>query len=760
MAVDVAENQTQEAANDTVTLTGVILKVLRYKEDSGFALFLLETSDKKQHKLFGVCPDIKAGMTATAEGNFHTDSRFGEQFNYKKIELEAPNDVNGIVRYLSSGVLPGVGEGLAQRMVEAFGDTIYDVISNEPYKLLRISGFTEKRVAAIEEAWTEERSVREVRTFLMQYGVGPATSLKVCRQIENVTVDMIRNNPYLLSGIDGIGFKTADRVAKSLEIPEDSAYRISSSISYILRNAEGHGHNYLKLNALSNQTQKLLGDVSADIIARQISSMSLRGEIDREVFNGEVAIYSKNMGKRERESAKRIAQISWSDHGNEIDVRDEDIAWYEAKKGIKFSDSQRQALKTSLGNKFSVLTGGPGTGKTTIVDAYLEISARYCNREVSLAAPTGRATQRMAESTNKEAKTIHKLLKAQTDGQFMHNKLNPLTSGRLVFDEYSMVGQALTARLLAAINDDANILLVGDTDQLPSIEAGRVLLDIINSGEIPVSRLTEVHRQAQDSKIVMTAHAMVKGDTPELSRNMQDDLCFVDVDVRNKSAQDAVVKAYLTDLPEMGFDRLRDIQILTPMHKGSLGTQELNARIQKEINPNVGKGIKRMGGFELCLGDKVMQTTNDSKAEISNGDIGYVTHVDQEGMKLKVDFGGREVEIRRDMLDNLTLGYAKTIHKSQGSEYPAVIMPMTMEHSILLRRELAYTGLTRAKKKAVLMGDIAAFNYAVENHAQDPRLLRNSHLDERIRMAMEELRNDKAANMRPLLGASGRGWKL
>ncbi len=707
----------------------------------------------------GNMPDVHVGSVLTIEGQWRIDGKYGRQFSAEKWEETLPATTYGIEKYLGSGMIKGIGPQFARRIVQKFGKDTLDIIDCEPDRLTEVDGIGRKRVERIKEGWQEQKEIKNIMLFLQSHDVSTAHAARIYKTYGNDSIRIVKENPYRLADdIWGIGFKTADQIAAKLGIEKDRFIRLRSGILYTLNKLSESGHCFAGREQLIRTAEKLL-EVEAPELEITLDEMLRTTDVivDREGLEApeedgqkpEEAIYLPPFYFSETGCAKRLLRLLSSERKSRVDV-DQVMARVQKNAQITYDVIQLQAIRQAVSSKVMALTGGPGTGKTTttlgIISAY-----RMAGCRILLAAPTGRAAKRMSEATGMEAKTIHRLLEYQPAEGYQRNEERPLEADVLILDECSMIDIMLMYNLLKALPDSMTLILVGDTDQLPSVGAGNVLKDIIASGSIPVVRLTRIFRQAQGSRIIMNAHRINRGEMPDLRGGREADFFFAAKETNEETAE-LVVKYCTQNLPRYyHVDAFRDIQVLTPMQRGVCGAANLNQLLQTAMNPS-GIFLKR-GGTQYRLHDKVMQIKNDYNKEVFNGDIGRIVRVDTEEGELAVDFsdgtpaGGERREVVYDVteLDELVLAYATTIHKAQGSEYPIVVMPFTMSHYVMLQRNLLYTGVTRAKKILVLIGEKKAIAYAVRNETTTAR---NTRLAERLRGLPESQVGSRSAEPR------------
>lgn len=672
--------------------------------------------------LTGSFMDVPIGSVLLCEGDWKIDSRFGQQFIVQSWTEVMPATTYGIEKYLGSGLVKGIGPIFAKSIVNKFGTDTLSVIDNEPERLLEIPKLGKKRVERIKESWEKQKDIKEIMVFLQGYGISTAFAAKIYRRYEKDSIKKVKENPYQLANdIWGIGFKTADGIASMMGYDKNDPRRCRSGILYSLNQLAEYGHVYAEPEQLIETAVKLL-QADESSIREVLTSMMEAKDV---IIDNEV-IYLPPFYHAENGTAKRLLALLSDRSSDSLCLAAEpEMEYGEKTTDIVYDEVQKAAIQKALDSKIMVLTGGPGTGKTTTTQGIIEaFKARKMN--ILLAAPTGRAAKRLSEATGMEAKTIHRLLEYNPMDGYKRDEENPLEGDVLIVDECSMIDILLFYNLIKAIPENMRLILVGDIDQLPSVGAGNVLRDIIDSHKIPVVRLTRIFRQAQSSRIVMNAHAINAGNFPNIQNGHDTDFFFI-----NQEDADEIVKL-ITGLVE---DRLpkkygfssKEIQVLTPMQRGTVGAGNLNIELQNTLNPS-GPSLTR-GGYIFRQGDKVMQIRNNYDKSVFNGDIGYIELVDTIERTLTVKFDSRNVQYEFSELDELVLAYAVTIHKSQGSEFPVVVMPITMKHFVMLQRNLIYTGITRAKKICVLVGTTKALAYAVHNQTVSKR---NTKLRERL----------------------------
>ena len=704
-----------EAPNREV-LAGLVERVTFHNADNGFCVLRIKARGHRDLvTVVGHAAMVSAGEWITASGEWINDRTHGQQFKARFMRTSEPSSIEGIEKYLGSGMIRGIGPVYAGKMVRAFGEKVFDIIEAEPERLREVTGIGRVRAKRITDAWAEQKVIREIMVFLHSHGVGTARAVRIYKTYGVDAVQVMTENPYRLArDIRGIGFKTADAIAMKLGIEKTAMIRVRAGISHALTEAMDDGHCGLPAEELAPLAVELL-EVPKELVQTALDLELAEGTVVADTVAGTPCIFLGGLYRAERAIGERFLKIA----GGRLPWPDIDagkaLPWVEGKTGLSLAESQADAVRRALNSKAMVITGGPGVGKTTIVNAILRIlDAKGVT--LLLCAPTGRAAKRMTEATGFEAMTIHRLLEVDPrGGGFKRNADNPLDCGLLVVDETSMVDVMLMRALLTAVPDEAALLIVGDIDQLPSVGPGQVLADIIASGAVPVVRLTEVFRQAARSRIVTSAHGINRGAIPNLSKPEGDsDFYFVQAD-DPETAVPMIIELVKTRIPKrFGLDPVRDIQVLCPMNRGGVGARSLNIELQAALNPAGERKVERFG-WTFAPGDKVMQIENDYDKEVYNGDIGYVDDVDPDEDELTARFDGRVLTYGFGELDTLVPAYAATIHKSQGSEYPAVVIPVLTQHYAMLQRNLLYTGVTRGKRLVVLVGQKKAVAIAVRN---------------------------------------------
>jgi exodeoxyribonuclease V alpha subunit len=695
-------------------LSGTVERVTFHSPESGFCVLRVAVpAIRDLVTVVGHAAAIAAGEHVQASGTWVTDRTHGRQFRCTYLNVSAPDSREGIERYLASGLMRGVGPHFARRLVEAFGTAVFDVIEHEPSRLRDVPGIGAVRAARIAEGWQAQRHVREIMVFLHAHGVGTSRAVRIHKTYGSDAIGLIRENPYRLArDIRGIGFLTADRIAGRLGIAPTAIVRVRAGLQHVLLDAQDEGHAGLPRDELSARATRLLG-VPEALVAEALALELDAGDVIADRVGDTPVVFLAWLHAAERAIAERIAALStgvppWPSFDAE-----RALEWVQRRLHLRLAPRQCEALRLAVSRKVVVVTGGPGVGKTTLLNAILRVLCAKAVRPL-LCAPTGRAAKRLAESTGIEARTIHRLLEIDPrTGRFRRDERQPLEGDLVVIDETSMVDIPLMHALLRAVPARAAVLFVGDVDQLPSVGPGQVLADLIDSGRVPVVRLTEVFRQAEASRIIVASHRINAGELPDLSPPAgPTDFYFVEAGTPEEGAQ-RVLQLVATRIPQrFGLDPVRDVQVLCPMNRGAVGAHALNAALQKTLNPAAEPKVERFG-FTFSAGDRVMQIENDYDKDVYNGDLGRVAAVDPDKEMLTVDFDGRLVTYDFGELDRLVLAYATTIHKAQGSEYPGVVVPVSTQHYPMLQRNLIYTAVTRGRKLVVLVGEKKALAIAV-----------------------------------------------
>ncbi len=711
--------------------------VFQSDDDDNYTVAKITMENGEEVTIVGSMVGIVKGTPLLIDGTWVENKRFGRQFKVELARVQSPQTLLGIERYLSSGVVPGIGEELAKRIVACFGMDTFEIISSSPEELTKVEGIGDSRSSKIKAAWKSHKEIEDVMVFLRGHGVSAAFAARIYKRYGADSIQIVQGNPYRLAlDIWGIGFKSADAIARNLGIAKDAGERIEAGLLHVLGQLSEDGHVHAPQEHTIDTASSLLG-VDSQLIAPAISRLLISNLIVREDLppNGP-SLSLTNLYNYECEAAEFFYELATGDgRGIEIDL-DLFLEGYQKEQGITLAAQQRQAIEAGIRDKCVVITGGPGVGKTTIIRALVQIYQAE-GRDIALAAPTGRAAKRLAESTGQSALTLHRLLEFQPQsGGFERGLGNPIDADVVIVDEASMIDIALFRSLAGAIDRDANVIIVGDVDQLPSVGPGSVLADLIASGITTVVKLTEIFRQAAQSQIVTNAHRVNRGEMPELSPPAGDspsrsDFYFIERD-DPVAARDTVIELVTERIPKrFGFDPLLDIQVLTPMHRGELGTTALNAALQQRIGgsadgPELTRGTRSYRG-----GDKVMQIRNNYDKEVFNGDVGIVKFVDRADGAMQVEMlDGRLIRYDKSELDDLMHAFAISVHKSQGSEYRCVILPLLTQHYMMLQRNLLYTALTRGKELVVLVGSSRAVSMAVRNQSSKERW---TYLAERIR---------------------------
>lgn len=700
----------------------VIEGITFQNQENGWSVLKVRVKDYSEPvTLVGSILDEPVGAVLLCEGNWKVNKKYGRQFEVETYEEVMPATAYGIEKYLGSGLVKGIGPKFAHLIVERFGTDTIAVIEDDIERLYEVSGIGKKRVEKIRESWEKQKDIKNVMLFLQQYGVSTGFAAKIYRVYGKESIDTVNKNPYKLADdIWGIGFKTADGIATKMGYEKNDLRRCRSGIQYTLNELADEGHVFAREEQLVSAAVELL-EADEEPIRTALSDMLTTKDL---ISEGD-AIYLPPFYYSEKGTANKLLNLVKAESPALFDG-EPDMEAIQHQSGIEYDEVQIAAIRQAADSKVMVLTGGPGTGKTTTTQGIIA-AFRTAKLHILLAAPTGRAAKRMSEATGMEAKTIHRLLEYNPMDGYKRNDENPLDGDALIVDECSMIDIILMNNLMKAIPEHMRLVLVGDIDQLPSVGAGNVLRDIIDSDMIPVIRLTRIFRQAQSSRIVMNAHAVNQGSFPDISNGRNTDFFFIKNDDPEQVAGE-IVKLVRDRLPKAYGQPLNNIQVLTPMQRSVVGAGNLNILLQEALNHNTA-GISR-GGYTYKYGDRVMQIRNNYDKNVFNGDIGIVANVDLEDRALTIDFDGRMVEYDATELDEVTLAYATTIHKSQGSEYPIVIIPVLMTHYVMLQRNLIYTGITRAKKICVLIGQTKALYYAVKNLTVSKR---NTLLKERLR---------------------------
>lgn len=737
---------------------GIIEEVVFRNEDNGFTVMEIRSeAEGTTVTVVGNLPFAVEGERVKVTGQWTVHPDYGEQLKVETYETASPTSREGLERYLASGLIKGVGPSTAKSLVDHFGMDTLDIIQFNPERLTEIPGIGEKKAEAIAASFYEQKEVREVMLFLQTYGISTGFAVKIYNIYGDQTISIIKENPYRLAqDIVGIGFKTADRIARNMGVLFDSPYRVMAGTRYVLSRAANNGHTYLPREELTEKAAKLLG-VDPQLVDNAIVSLVMDGDIILEERSDHTAVYLQPFYVAENNISKRLIELSMIEMNNPIDDVDKVLYDLQKQEGIILAENQKEAVIESLRNGVMIMTGGPGTGKTTTVNCIIKVF-QMLGAEVKLAAPTGRAAKRLSETTGQEAKTIHRLLEYGYLGEgepdlFQRDEDNPLSADVVIIDEMSMVDVLLMNHLLKAIVPGTRLILVGDVDQLPSVGPGNVLRDIINSGLVKVIRLTEIFRQAQESMIVVNAHRINHGEFPML--NLPDKDFFLDRRESPNEILETLIDLLIRRIPGFGkYHPVRDIQVLSPMRKGVIGVNNLNTRLQQVLNPPGRNKVEKVfGDMVFREGDKVMQIKNNYNIHweryedgnlvedgdgVFNGDVGYVDSIDEVAREMRVIFDDdRLVTYDFTQLDELELAYAVSVHKSQGSEFPVVVIPLAWGPPMLMTRNLLYTAVTRARKMVVLVGRDRTIDAMVKNNHISNRY---SGLEERLRNYFLSLR--------------------
>jgi exodeoxyribonuclease V alpha subunit len=703
-------------------LDGLVERVTFHNADNGFCVLRLKVQNKRELvTLIGHTPTAAPGEYASASGQWITDREHGKQFKAVFIKISPPNTLTGIKRYLGSGMVKGIGPVYAERLVNTFGVAVFDIIEHMPTRLREVAGIGPLRAKKILSGWADQKIIREIMVFLHGHGISTSRAVRIFKTYGQDAIALVTQNPYRLAcDIRGIGFMSADTIAQKIGIPKDAPMRARAGVAYALTEAATQGHCGLPRTQLVDLAVKLL-DILPTIIEAAIDQEVIEKALFADTIGGVPSIFLALFYHAERSIASQIKRLqSVALPWREIDA-DSALLWVEQALSIQLASRQKDAIRLALSSKLLVITGGPGVGKTTLVNAILTI-LRARHIKAVLCAPTGRAAKRLYESTGIEAKTIHRLLEMNpVNGRFKRDENNPLTCDLLIVDECSMLEVLIANPLLKASASTTAIIFVGDIDQLPSVGPGQVLVDLIASSAVPVIRLTEVFRQAAASRIVRCAHQINQGQFPTLpAKGETSDFYFIVTEAPETIVQ-TIVELVKTRLPrKFQLDPVRDIQVLCPMNRSSTGARSLNTLLQAALNPPNAHSVEKFG-TRFGVGDKVMQIENNYDKDIYNGDMGFITQLNLDEQELTVTFEDRAVTYAFSELDALVLCYATTIHKSQGSEYPAVIIPLSTQHYMMLRRNLIYTGMTRGKRLVILVGQKRALAIAIKGKQTERR---------------------------------------
>ena len=711
-------------------LEGTIEQVIFYNPENGYSVCRFALEDGRQFTILGTFPPLSPGEVLRVTGRFEMNPRFGQQLRVESFVPILPSSIKGIERFLSSGLVKGIGPVLARRIVKKFGQKTIEVISECPDRILEVEGVGQVKLREIIKSWAENQHIRDLVIFLQEHNVSTSIATRVYRQYGEKSFQVLKRNPYQLClDVWGIGFKTADQIALKLGVDPASPDRIKAFILYLLEKAAEQGHVFSYQDELEQGCREEL-EVDEEKARSALADLNRNRQVIAEKAGERTAVYLPHLYEAQENVARSLLELNSLPSPSLPADAEQTISAVERELGLRFSPRQREAIQECFRRKILVITGGPGTGKTTIIRAVAAVFNGW-GQEVLLAAPTGRAAKRLAEATGKEAKTIHRTLEYNPkQGRFKRNERHPLRADALVVDESSMLDLLLMNSLLKAVPRGMRLIMVGDKDQLPSVGPGNLLHDIIASGRVAVVTLDEIFRQEQGSLIVQNAHRVNQGlgliYPPREDRNA--DFYFIHHEDEEKSFQ-TIMSLCCFNIPQkLGLPPLSlDIQVISPMYKGRCGVDSLNAELQGRLNPR-SDGIK-VGTREFRVRDKVMQVRNDYEKEVFNGDIGFIVHIDKSSFRILVDFDGRTVAYEKDDLNDIVPAYAVSVHKAQGSEYQAVVMPLLTQHYILLQRNLFYTALTRAKKLSVIVGSYRALHIAIKN---DKPIRRNGLLAEKL----------------------------
>lgn len=702
-------------------ISGAVSRVIWQSGDEGFSVFRFEGESFDTSATLP-CPPPPLGQQVVIFGSWTVHPRFGRQFKGEGFRIVTPSDSDAIEKFLAAGVIEGVGPAMARRLVAKFGEETLEIIAQEPRRLREVSGIGPKTAQKIHDSYREQAELKDIMLWLESHGIPSTLGAKLFKVYGSLAIETIEKNPYRMADeVQGIGFATADNIARSLGWSADDPQRLEAGLYSVLNGIALDGHVCIPGEELLNNAVRFLG-VRRELVADVIRSLAANGDIPCETLGDTEYYYPAFLYEAEVETAQRLAELDSAARSLSVEAPAELVEDWEAENGAELSAGQREAMVAALSYGVFCLTGGPGTGKTTVVRGILDL-LKSKGMKVLLAAPTGRAAKRLSEATGAKAATIHRLLEANgsdTGAMFGKDEDDPLEANAIIVDEASMIDIILMQHLLAAVPPGCHIIFVGDAAQLPAVGPGLVLRDIIRSGAVPTVRLTEIFRQAAESPIVMNAHAINQGRPPVVSDRIEEGFSHIVIDSEPRVA-DCLVELAVKILPGQGYDPWTDIQILSPMHRGQCGVAALNNRLQAALNPpGPDAGELRCGEVIFREGDKVMQLRNDYDKEVFNGDIGRILRISPEGLTILYD-GERPVKYEKNELKNLALAYAMTVHKSQGSEYPVVLMPLVDSQFVMLRRTLLYTAVTRAREKVALVGTKRSFYTAVTDDHTDRR---------------------------------------
>lgn len=704
-------------------IEGSVERIIYSNEENHYTVAQLLPDGRGRQEpvtIVGNLAALNVGESLRAHGHWTTHKQFGRQFAVERFESVLPRTVVGIKKYLGSGLVPGIGETFAERIVEKFGEQTFEVIDHFSARLREVDGIGPERAKRIKDAWAAQKSVRDIMVFLQGYGIGSAHAAKIYRQYGENAIAIVRENPYRLAkDIAGIGFRTADGIASKLGIARDSIHRLKAGLLHVLDEATGDGHTCLPCELLLKSAAELL-EAEVEPLESALGSLAVSADV---IVEDEI-VYLAGLHRSERGVANFILDLCAAKLNLPAMDLQRAVEWVQEKTRIELAEAQQKAIKTALQSKLTVITGGPGVGKTTIVNSIVKI-LRAKNAAVLLAAPTGRAAKRMSEATGIPAQTIHRLLKYEPHERgFAHDERRPLKGDMIIIDETSMLDIPLAYHLLKAIPQSASVVFVGDVDQLPSVGPGNFLHDLIESGKVPVVRLTEIYRQAKDSYIITNSHRVNRGEMPVFDAPKEGDFFFIEEEMPEKVL--ATIKTLCAERVPKKFGL--EVQVLTPMHKGVCGSENLNRELQATLNPT-GPAVQRFGRM-YRVGDRVMQIRNNYDKDVFNGDLGRIKRLDLVEQQVIVEIDDREIGYEFTDMDELLPAYAISVHKSQGNEYPCVIVPVLTQHFVLLQRNLLYTAITRGKKLVILIGSKKALAIAVRNNKTSRRY---SRLRDRLR---------------------------
>ncbi len=703
--------------DELVHFEGTIERIVFYSPDTGYTVCSFSLPDGQSITIVGSFPPLSPGELLKIKGKWETNPKFGKQFKVEGFLPILPSSAKGIERFLSSGLIKGVGPVLSREIILRFGEKTIDILSKNPNKLKEVVGIGPVKLREIKRSWTEHEDIRELIIFLQEHSISTTLATKIYKHYGDRSFHILRSNPYqACHDIWGIGFKTADQMALKLGLDPNSPERIKAYIRYLLEKDIEQGHVFSLEKDIKEDCMKELEIEKAEDFDKALKALKQSRLVRSEQVNSDSAIYLPFFYEAQQEVVQNIYKLSKFPFLTPPFDIEEAIKDVEHSQGLRFSDAQKLAVKESFQKKILVITGGPGTGKTTIIKAVVDIFHKW-GQKVLLAAPTGRAAKRLSEATGKHAKTIHRTLEFNPKaGTFRRGEKYPLVGDALIVDEFSMVDLPLMFHLLNAVPEWMRLILVGDKDQLPSVGPGCLLRDIIESERVEVVTLKEIFRQEKDSLIVQNAHRINHGESLIYPPKGSTEADFFFVHQENdQKAFNTIMKLCGFSIPKkLGVEALSPhIQVISPMYRGVIGVDNLNAEFQKRLN-KYGEGLK-LGSREIRIHDKVMQIRNNYEKEIFNGDIGIVIDIDKRDYRLYVDFDGRIIKYDREEMNEVTLAYAISVHKSQGSEYQAVVMPLMTQHFIMLQRNLFYTALTRAKRLCVIVGSYKALHIAIKN---------------------------------------------